>query len=287
MKKILMLALMIYSGYASDAQIDTPAASPAGSVSTTVGLTEVKIDYSRPRTKGRKIFGDGPTFLTPYGKAWRTGANGGTKITFSDDVKVEGIAVPKGEYLILTWPGATEWTVSLYKDIKLGGNVSEYNAAQDAAKFKVKAEKLADRVEQLTFSIGDLTEDNKTAKVQLAWENTSVKFGVTVDFDSKVMASIDKTMAGTPDGDNYFAASVYYLETDRDLKKALDWMDKSLAAQKDGAPYWMLYQKARIQKGLGNKAGAIATATASKEAAAKAKNADYEKMNDTLITSLK
>ena len=282
-----MLALMIYSAYASDAQIDTPAASPAGSVSTTVGLTEVKINYSRPRAKGRKIFGDGPSFVVPYGKVWRTGANAGTKITFSDDVKVEGVAVPKGEYLILTWPGATEWTISLYKDVKLGGGVDKYDATQDAAKFKVKSEKLTERVDQLTFSIGDLTEDNTTAKVQFAWENTSVKFGVTADFDTKVMASIDKTLAGTPDGDNYFTAAVYYLETKRDLKKALDWMNKSLAAQKEGAPYWMLYQKAKIQQALGDKPGAIATATASLEDAKKSKDAAYEKMNDVLIKSLK
>ena len=45
------------------AQIQTPQPSPAGSVSTTVGLTEIKIDYSRPQMKGRKIFGEGDAFL--------------------------------------------------------------------------------------------------------------------------------------------------------------------------------------------------------------------------------
>ena len=105
--------------------------------------------------------------MVPYGKIWRTGANNGTRISFSEDVKVEGYAVPKGEYLILTWPGATEWTVSLYKDVKLGGDVDKYDASKDAANFKVKPEKLTEKVETLTFNIGDISDDSKNAKVQI------------------------------------------------------------------------------------------------------------------------
>src|SRR5688572_31718364 len=113
MKKSLLIITLAILTFAVEAQVQTPQPSPAGSVSTTVGLTDIKIDYSRPRAKGRKIFGTDAAALVPYGKIWRTGANNGTKISFSDDVKVEGIAVPKGEYLLLTWPGATEWTIAL------------------------------------------------------------------------------------------------------------------------------------------------------------------------------
>src|SRR6185295_7698817 len=117
MKKTLMIVALACFSLITYAQVLTPSASPAGSVSATVGLTKVKVDYSRPRVKGRKIFGSDPSVLLPYGQIWRTGANNGTRIFFSDDVKVEGIAVPAGEYLIFSWPGATEWTVSLYKDL--------------------------------------------------------------------------------------------------------------------------------------------------------------------------
>ena len=99
MKKSLLIITLAILTLAVDAQVQTPQPSPAGSVSTTVGLTDVKIDYYRPRVKGRKIFTTDASALLPYGKIWRTGANNGTKISFSDDVKVEGIAVPKGEYL--------------------------------------------------------------------------------------------------------------------------------------------------------------------------------------------
>ena len=283
MKKFLLITALALLTLAVGAQIQTPSASPAGSVSTTVGLTDIKIDYSRPRVKGRKIFGAEATVLVPNDKIWRTGANNGTRISFSDDVKVEGISVPKGEYLILTWPGAAEWTVSLYKDVDLGGNTNAYDASKDAAKFKVKPAKLTEKVETLTFNIGDISDDSKSAKVQIAWENTSVKFTVSSDYDEKVMKSISENTVVSPN--NYFSAAVYYLENGKDLKQALEWVNK--AAEGMDSPYWVMHQKARIQKALGDKTGAIASANISLESAKKENNRDYQMMNEALIKSLK
>src|SRR5690606_23202235 len=143
-KTVVILALAAICTFA-EAQVQTPLASPAASVSSVVGLTDVKIDYYRPRARGRKVFGE-KDVMYPYGSIWRTGANSGTKIAFSTDVKVEGIDVPKGEYLIFTWPGAREWTVSLYKDITLGGNTNDYDASNEAARFTVKPRKLAQKM---------------------------------------------------------------------------------------------------------------------------------------------
>jgi tetratricopeptide (TPR) repeat protein len=284
MKKTLFVVVLAFLCLVAEAQVQIPAPSPAGSVSTTVGLTDVKIDYFRPRAKGRKIFGNAASgALVQYGSIWRTGANSGTKISFSDDVKVEGIAVPKGEYLIFTWPGATEWTVSLYKDVKLGGNTDGYDKAQEAANFKVKSEKLTEKVETFTIAIGDISDDSKAAKVQLAWDNTSVKFTIGVDFEAKVMKSIEANTKVNPN--NYFSAAVYYLETGKDLKQALEWINK--AAESNPNAFWILHQKAKIQKGLNDKSGALATANASLEGAKKANNRDYQNMNQELIKSLK
>ncbi|MEQ1588072.1 MAG: DUF2911 domain-containing protein [Cyclobacteriaceae bacterium] len=283
MKNTLLIVLLAV-GLVANGQIQTPQASAAASVTTTVGLTDVKIDYSRPSAKGRKIFGDAATVLVPYGKIWRTAANSGTKITFSDDVNVEGVAVPKGEYTIYTWPGATEWTVSLYKDTKLGANTEKYDKAQEAANFKVKSEKLTEKVETFTINIGDIAADNKSAKVQIAWENTSVKFSVVADFDAKVMKSIEANTKVNPN--NYYNAAVYYLENGKDLKQAMEWMNKALEGNAN-PQFWQLYQKARIQKGLGDKAGALATSKASWEGAKTANNRDYQLMNEELQKGLK
>lgn len=282
MKKILLIGAMAFIFFVSEAQIQTPSASPAGSVSSTIGLTDVKIDYFRPRLKGRKIFGE-KDVMYPHGTIWRTGANSGTKISFSTDVKVENINVPKGEYLILTWPGAGEWTVSLYKDVSLGGNTAGYNASNDAAKFKVKTKKLADKVETFTISIDDIAADNKSGKVTLAWENTAVPITVSVDYDEQVMKSIEANTKVNPG--NYFQAATYYLENGKDLNKALQWVN--IALESNPTAFWMLHQKAKIQKALGDKKGALETATASLNSAKKAENRDYQNMNQELINSMK
>ena len=282
MKNTLTILFIVFC-FAATAQVQTPSPSPAASVSTVVGLTDVKIDYSRPRAKSRKIFGEGADYLLPYGTIWRTGANNGTKITFGDDVKIEGIAVPKGEYLIFSWPGASEWTVSLYKDITLGGNTDGYDKTKEAANFKVKSEKITEKIETFTINISDIADDSKSAKVQLAWENTSVKFTIGVDYDAKVMKSIEASTKVAPG--NYLNAAVYYLENGKDIKQALEWVNK--AAEANPTAFWVLYQKARVQKAAGDKAGALATSTKSLEEAKKANNRDYQKMNEELQKSLK
>ena len=81
MKKLILI-VFLYNSYIM-AQIQTPQASPRAKLEQIVGLTKVKIDYSRPATRGRSIIGD----LVPFGEIWRTGANADTTIEFSDDVK--------------------------------------------------------------------------------------------------------------------------------------------------------------------------------------------------------
>lgn len=284
MKKVLLHALLIFAVLSTQAQVQTPSASPTGSVSSTVGLTDIKIDYFRPKAKGRKIFGEASQgALVPFGTIWRTGANNGTKVSFSDEVKVGGVAVAKGEYLIFTWPAASEWTVALYKDITLGGNTGAYNKANEVANFKVKAERVTEKVETFTINISDISDDSKKANIQIVWENTSVRIPVEVDYDAKVMKSIETFTKVNPN--NYFQAAVYYLETGKDLKQALEWVNK--AAEANPKAFWILHQKAKIQKGLGDKAGALATANESLRISKEANNRDYQMMNEELIKSLK
>ena len=283
MKRVLLLIAMAIC-FITEAQIQTPAASPSASVSTTVGLTDVKINYSRPKMKGRKIFGTGSDFLVPFGELWRTGANNGTVISFSDDVKVEGKDVKKGEYLLLTIPGAAEWTVILYSDVALGGNTARYDQTKDAARFTVKSEKLNEKVETFTMGISDVADNNTGANIQITWENTSVKFGVTVDYETKVMKSIEAGTRVAPG--NYIAAANYYFENGKDLKKALEWMSLGIETGNQNA-FWNIHTKAKIQSAIGDKKGALATAQLSLDKA-KAAESDfgYVKLNEDLIKKL-
>jgi hypothetical protein len=284
MMKKLFTIILVAACFLAEAQVQVPAASPAGSVSSVVGLTTIKVDYSRPRVKGRKVFGE-KDVMHKYGDIWRTGANSGTKISFSDDVTVEGTKVPKGEYLIFSWPGATEWTVSLYKDLSIGGNTEAYKKENEAANFKVKAEKLATKVETFTISIDDIAEDNKSAKVTFSWENVAFRFGVAVDFDAKVLKSIEDNTKVSPNV--YAQAARYYYESGKDQKKALEFIDLAIAG--NPTAFWNIHLKAQIQQKMGDKKGAIASAQQSIDVAKKNADGDfgYVKLNEDLIKSLK
>lgn len=271
-----ILLLVSFMATTLQAQIKTPAPSPSASFEQAVGLSTVTVDYSRPSMKGRSIFGD----LVPYDKIWRTGANQGSKITFSDAAKLNGKEVPAGTYTIYTKPGKSSWTVMLYKDLKLGGNVGGYDEANELARFSVTPQTLPFEVESMTFMVGDLTSNG--ANLYFMWEDVALIMPIEVEVEKTVMASIDRTMAG-PSENDYYAAAVYYYENGKDMAKALDWINKS---QVSGDRFWKMTWKARILAKMGKKADAIATSKKAMALAKEAKNGDYVKINTELIESL-
>ena len=280
----MLAAVLISIGVPElNAQILTPQPSPAGTVSSVVGLTNITVEYSRPKVKGRQIFGDGDSYLQPYGQIWRTGANQGTKISFEDEISMGGQKIPAGEYLIFSIPNAEMWTVMLYSDISLGGNVAGYDKAMETARVKVKSKKLSDPVETLTINISDISEDNTTAALEIAWADISVKVPIVVDFDEKVMASIERNTKVNPN--NYSAAANYYFSTGRDLDQAVKWMDKLLKERPN--QFWNVHTKALMLKKKGDYIAAIETAKKSLELAKAAGNDfGYIKLNNDLLAEL-
>ncbi len=286
MKKTLFSILAALLFFGVDAQISVPQASPAGSVYSKVGLTDVTIDYFRPKVKGRKIFGEGSDFLQPYGTLWRAGANSGSKLTISTDAKIGGTDVKAGEYLIFATPGKDSWTVSLYSDVSLGGNVAGYDKSKEVMSTTAKPTMLSNSVEALTYNISDLSEDNTSANIELSWANVSVKVPIKVDFDADVMADIEANTKVNPG--NYVAAANYYLTAGKDLNKALEWMNMYLAVGENSKQFWHVHTKARILAKMGNKKEAKATAQKSLEMAKAFPNGDfgYIKRNEDLIAGL-
>ncbi|MEM1408790.1 MAG: DUF2911 domain-containing protein [Bacteroidota bacterium] len=288
MKKILLLAGFVSCAlWSANAQITIPQPSPAGSVYSKVGLTDVTIDYFRPKVKGRKIFGKGSDYLQPYGVLWRAGANSGSKLTLSTDVEIAGTSVKAGEYLIFATPGKDAFEFKLYSDLTLGGNVGEYDEAKEVLSTSAKVTKLASAVETLTYAITDISEDNTSAHIELSWADVSVKVPIKVSFDETIMADIAAKTKVNPG--NYLAAASYYYSTNKDLDKALEWINMYLAVGENSKQFWNLYIKAQILAKMGNKEEAIATANQSKELAANFANGDfgYIKRNEDLIASLK
>ncbi len=272
-----------------NAQLQVPASSPSATVSTIVGLTDIAISYSRPKMKGRKVFGATRDFLIPYGQMWRTGANDGTFVNFSDDVTVQGINVKKGRYLLYTIPGANKWVIALNSNLETGGNIAGYDKANEVARFAVKSEKTTEKIETFTIDISDVSDDNTNTNIQLAWENTSVKFKVTVDFDSRAMSDIvakTTVSAGKKIAPGvYGAAANYYLDHGKDLNKALEWINLSLNGNPNA--FWNHYAKAKILQGLGDRKGAIAAAQKSLEVATKAEfDYGFIRKNQNLLKEL-
>jgi tetratricopeptide (TPR) repeat protein len=280
MKKGFLLALLAASLFFTPgayAQITMPQPSPSATVTQKVGLADVTLSYSRPSARGRKIFGD----LLPYGQLWRTGANAATKLTFSDEVTVNGTKVPAGEYSLFTIPGKDEWTVMLNKNAKASAN--DYKEAEDVARFKVKSAKTAAPYETFTIDFSDLTPN--AASMNIKWENTKVALKLETDVDSKVMAQIKELVIDSPNAkpQDLYAASIYYMENNKDLNQALTWMNK--ATEKD-PQFWQLHQKARLQAKLKDYKNAEATARKSIELAKTAKNDDYVRLNEKLLAEL-
>lgn len=284
--KLTLIAILCACGSAF-AQINTPQPSPSGSVYSRVGLTDITIDYFRPGVKGRQIFGSGDEYLVQHGALWRTGANSGSKITLSTNATIAGTEVEAGEYLILTIPGADEWTFILYGDPGLGGNMNAYKEDQAVIKTTVKNIELDESVQSLTFQISDISEDNTSANIHFAWSTSSFKVPVEVSFVDEVMKQIEeKTKVNSQ---VYVQAANFYLSQNKDLEQALEWMDMYLAKGDNSQQFWHLHTKARIQAKLDDKKGAIKTANESLELAKNAKGGDfgYIKRNEDLIKSLK
>ncbi len=253
--------------------IKTPAPSPTATVKQAFGLGEVSFEYSRPLARGRVIFGD----VVPYGKIWRTGANAITKITFSEDVQLEGKEVKAGTYGLFTIPGKDLWEVMLYKDLSIGGNVSKYQQSDELLRVRVKAQQNTRSVESFTINMDNIAAS--TATLQLMWDKTIVPIRLSSDVDSRVMKSIETVMK-TEDSRPYFQAANYYYENDRDLKQALAWSEKAIAQNN---AFYVVHLKAKIQMKMKDYAGAIKTAQESRRLAVEAKNDDYVRMNDKII----
>lgn len=260
-----------------NAQLKTPAPSPAQTVKQAFALSEITIDYSRPSVKGRSIFGD----VVPFGKVWRTGANGSTKITFGEDVKVEGNDVKAGTYAIYSVPDKDMWEIMLYKDLTMGGDVSSYKKEDEVLRFKVKSSALAANVETFTINVADVTSSK--ANIELQWEKTRVAFSVVADIDTKIMKNIENTVI--KDTKPYFSAASYYYENDKDMKLALEWADKAVAANPKA--YWVVLLKAKIQVKLKDNKGANATATQALTLAKEDQDDAYVKMAEKIIADTK
>ncbi len=277
MKKLLFSVIMIAAGFctAFAQQINMPPPSPTQTVKQNFGLSEVELSYSRPGIKGRTIFGD----LVPWNVVWRTGANNATTITFGDEVIIGDKKIPAGKYGLLTIPGEKEWTVIISKQVDATGP-SEYKQDQDMVRVKCAPESLPFPVETFMMVFDKIKPESM--ELVMLWDQTAVVLPIKAEIESKIMAQIDNAM--NKDNKPYFASAMYYMESGKDLNKALAWIDKAIANNPEA--FWVWHQKANCLAKLGKKKDAVAAANKSIELAKAAKNEDYVALNNKLLKTL-
>jgi hypothetical protein len=243
----LLLPLLILAGSNLYAQL-TPFSPPAN-LEQVVGNTKISIDYDRPASRGRKIFGG----LVPWNKRWQTGASG-TRISFSRAVTFGGKAVPEGSYGLLVVPGEKEWTFILNANAEEFGFV-EYDETLDVVRVQVPATKAGRFYDAFSLEL-DISPDN--ARLYLSWTDVQVSVPIETRTEELAMLYIDSLLAA-PEvkiSDPYFQAARYLLFTRRADEKAPNIVHQLQRVDKGYYPYRMLME-AYIN--LGQKTKALQT----------------------------
>lgn len=274
MKRIVIAAIVMVS-FGANAQIKTPALSPLGKIEQTVGLTNISIEYSRPSKRGRTVFPE----VVPYGTVWRAGANKNSILTNDDDLVFGKDTLKAGSYAIFVKPESNNWTVYFYKNTENWGTPANWDDQLVAVQVSAPTQAV-NTVETFTINIEKIEVGG--ASLAFAWDKTAVSVPFKVINGPKVEGSIKKTLGG-PVAADYYRAADYYLNSNGDMKQALEWMNKSIELSGDNVPFYFLRKKALIQANLKDFKGAIETAKLSIESAKKANNDEYVKMSEESI----
>ena len=270
----LLIALLFLGATQVQAQIKTPAPSPSATIMQTVGMTDFTVEYSRPGKKGRDIFGA----LVPYDMVWRTGANQATKISFNEDITVEGAALKAGDYALFTKPGMTTWEVHFYEHTT--SSAGGYKDATPVGLVKVMPKKMNTVRESFQIEFTNLTDES--GHLVIAWDNVEVPLKIGVTSKAVAMKSIEKTLAGPTNGD-YFSAGTYMARVGGDGATALKYI--RMATESDDPKFWQVKQESDILAKMGRHKEAITKATQSLELATKAGNDNYMRMNKENIAN--
>ncbi|MEI9959137.1 MAG: DUF2911 domain-containing protein [Ferruginibacter sp.] len=247
MKKILLSAMAL-TGFVmlSIAQVKMPAPSPTQIIKQDFGIGTIELTYSRPAVKGRKIFGD----LVPFNKLWRTGANAATKIFFSEPVTIGEKKLDSGTYVLYTIPGIDSWEVIFNKGLNNWGS-DGYKESEDIMRFPISPYRLKKTLESFTMEFTDVKPE--TCVLEIKWERTGIAIPIEANFKEKVRAQIEAAMK--TEKKPYWQAAQFYNEYDSNLPLALENVTRAIEGNKEA--FWMWIYKAKIQKDMGDKAGAM------------------------------
>jgi len=146
--------------------------SPPAETSVSIGGKTIRINYSAPSMRGRKIFGG----LEPYGRVWRAGANDATALHTDVNLDIGGLSVPKGDYTLFVYLDPKQWQLVVSKQTGEWG--LDYNQSHDLGRAKMDMSKSPKPIETYKMTLSNLGANK--AKLQIEWENTVAEVGITV-----------------------------------------------------------------------------------------------------------
>jgi hypothetical protein len=274
MNKIFFFFCTLIISSSLSAQLIRPMASPLAKVEQRIGLTDITINYSRPSKNEREIFGN----VVPFDALWRTGANENTKITNTDALIFGTDTLAAGTYAIFTMPSASNWTIYFYTETSNWGTPDVWDDSKVALSITAESSQTLEAIETFTIGFDKLTTNS--ANLVFVWDKTKTVVPFTVPTSEKMNSSIDKLMAGPTAGD-YYAAAEFYFKENKELEKALTWVNKAVELKPEA--YWVIRLKSQIQAANGDYKGAVETAKKSLELAEKEGNQTYVDYNKQAI----
>lgn len=275
--KALNFILIILCSTALAAQIEIPKSSPFSEVEQDVGLTKITVAYSRPRAKGRKIFGG----LVPYGRIWRVGANESTKFTVDFNISVMGNNLPRGTYALYAFPYEDYWEVVFHKNTEHWGDGRKaYDPAEDAFRIRINPEKISDYQENFLITFDEI--DHNSGNMVWIWENIRITIPITVDTDSRMMEEIASGLKENPTAQTYYEAARYLQEQGKLYAQALLYLNKAIEI--GGETYYFYRVKSMVEAALEDYASAIISAQKSLELAQKEDKDEFVRMNEQNIS---
>ena len=147
--------------------------SPLDSIAVQIGGGTVKLCYSRPSARGRKVMGG----LVPFDQPWRLGANEATSIHLPFAAEIAGVRVEPGTYTLYTIPGASKWQIVVNRGVQRWGvPIDNAVRAGDVGAGTVTTESLGAPVETLTLKFSPAA--GNATELVLEWEKTRVRIPI-------------------------------------------------------------------------------------------------------------
>jgi hypothetical protein len=146
--------------------------SPPAQTSVVIAGKTIRVNYSAPAMRGRKIFGG----LEPYGRVWRAGANEATAFHTDAALDIGGLAVPKGDYTLFVNLDPKQWQLVISKATGEWG--LDYDPSKDLGRVKMDMSKPPKPVETYKMTLSSL--GGPKGKLRLEWENTVAEVPITV-----------------------------------------------------------------------------------------------------------